>query len=72
MYSTERKGLLGSINILGEGLKSIYALSLLETYVEEDSTLPCIILMEDPEIYLHPQLQKIASEILFRLSKKIR
>ena len=26
--------------------------------------------MEDPEIYLHPQLQKVASEILFRLSKK--
>ena len=70
VYSMERKGALGSINMLGEGLKSIYALSLLETYVEEDSTLPCIILMEDPEIYLHPQLQKVASEILFRLSKK--
>ena len=27
-------------------------------------------MMEDPEIYLHPQLQKVASEILFRLSKK--
>ena len=26
--------------------------------------------MEDPEIYLHPQLQKVASEILYRLSKK--
>lgn len=70
VYSVERKGTLGPINILGEGLKSIYALSLLETYVEEDNTLPCIILMEDPEIYLHPQLQKVASEILFRLSKK--
>jgi len=70
VYNKERNGLLGSINILGEGLKSIYALSLLETYVEEDTTLPCIILMEDPEIYLHPQLQKVASEILFRLSKK--
>lgn len=70
VYNKERGGLLGSINMLGEGLKSIYALSLLETYVEEDDTLPCIILMEDPEIYLHPQLQKVASEILFRLSKK--
>ena len=27
-------------------------------------------MIEDPEIYLHPQLQKSASEILFRLSKK--
>ena len=70
VYNKERGGFLGSINMLGEGLKSIYALSLLETYVEEDDTLPCIILMEDPEIYLHPQLQKIASGILFRLSKK--
>lgn len=70
VYYKEHNGLIGSINMLGEGLKSIYALSLLETYVEEEDTLPCIILMEDPEIYLHPQLQKVASEILFRLSKK--
>jgi hypothetical protein len=27
-------------------------------------------MIEDPEIYLHPQLQKSASEILYRLSKK--
>ena len=26
--------------------------------------------MEDPEIFLHPQLQKSAAEILYRLSKK--
>jgi len=65
-----RDGAVGPINLLSEGIRSIYALSLLETYVEEDDTLPCIIMMEDPEIYLHPQLQKVASEILFRLSKK--
>ena len=63
-------GSVGSINLLSEGLRSIYALSLLEAYVEEEGTLPCIVMMEDPEIYLHPQLQKVASEILFRLSKK--
>lgn len=68
--SKERGGNVGSINMLGEGLRSIYALSLLETYVEEESVLPCIIMIEDPEIYLHPQLQKVASEILYRLSKK--
>ncbi|MBR2379284.1 MAG: AAA family ATPase, partial [Bacteroidaceae bacterium] len=27
-------------------------------------------MIEDPEIFLHPQLQKVASEILYRLSKK--
>lgn len=70
VYNRERGGIVGPINLLGEGLRSIYALSLLEAYVEEDDTLPCIILMEDPEIYLHPQLQKVASEILYRLSKK--
>lgn len=70
IYNRERGGLVGPVNLLGEGLRSIYALSLLEAYVEESNTLPCIILMEDPEIYLHPQLQKVASEILYRLSKK--
>ncbi len=70
LYNPERGGSIGSINMLGEGLKSIYALTFLETYVDEDDTLPCIILLEDPELYLHPQLQKVASEILYRLSKK--
>lgn len=61
---------IGSIHYLSEGLRSIYALSLLETYIEDENTIPCIIMIEDPEIYLHPQLQKVASEILYRLSKK--
>ena len=56
--------------MLSEGIRSIYALSLLEAYTDEEATLPCVIMMEDPEIYLHPQLQKVASEILYRLSKK--
>lgn len=61
---------LGTIHTLSEGLRSIYALSLLEAYVDEKNTIPCIIMIEEPETYLHPQLQKTASEILFRLSKK--
>lgn len=69
VYHKDRD-VLGDINYLSEGLKSIYALSLLETYVEEENTIPCIIMIEDPEIFLHPQLQKVASEIMFRLSKK--
>jgi len=59
-----------SVDTLSAGAKSIYILSLLEAYVDENSTLPSIVMIEDPEIYLHPQLQKTASEILYRLSKK--
>ena len=70
VYNKDRGGAASSINVLSEGLRSIYALSLLEAYIDEENTLPCIIMMEDPEIYLHPQLQKVASEILFRLSRK--
>ncbi len=69
IVNTER-GTTGPLSVLSEGIKSIYALSLLEAYIDEDNTLPCIIMIEDPEIYLHPQLQKVSSEILFRLSKK--
>lgn len=65
----ERKT-IGDIQYLSEGLKSIYALSLLEAYIDEEDTIPCIIMMEDPEIFLHPHLQKISSEVLYRLSKK--
>lgn len=63
-------GTENEISTLSEGLRSIYALSLLETYAEDENTIPCIIMIEDPEIFLHPQLQKVASEILYRLSKK--
>lgn len=58
------------ISQLGKGMRSIYLLSLLEAYMEEDSCMPSLLLMEDPEIFLHPQLQKTSSDILYRLSKK--
>lgn len=60
----------GLLSTMGAGMKSIYILCLLETYIEETGVLPSIIMMEDPEIYLHPQMQKNASEILYLLSKK--
>ncbi|WP_099467310.1 ATP-dependent nuclease [Konateibacter massiliensis] len=64
------RGTLGSIDALGAGTKSIYIFSLLEAYNERANSVNSIILIEEPEIYLHPQLQKVASEILYRLSKK--
>ncbi len=66
----ETRGFNNTISEMGEGLKSMYILSLLETYVEDDDKIPSIIMIEDPEIYLHPQLQKNAGEILYKLSKK--
>ena len=59
-----------SIDCMGQGMRSIYMLSLLETYEEEECQNPGIILVEDPEIFLHPRLQRVAGEILYRLSRK--
>lgn len=58
------------IEHLSNGMKSLYMLSMLETYTDEKARIPSIIIVEDPEIFLHPQLQKISSEILYHLSKK--
>lgn len=54
---------------MGTGMRCIYILSALEAYMYGGKRLSCIILMEDPEIFLHPRLQKVAGEILYRLSK---
>jgi predicted ATP-dependent endonuclease of OLD family len=59
-----------SMDHLGNGMKSIYMLSLLETYIEDEKCIPSIIMVEYPELFLHPSLQKTASKILYRLSKK--
>lgn len=58
------------IEHLSKGMRSIYLLSLLETYTGDENRIPSIILVEDPEIFLHPHLQKVSGEILYRLSKK--
>lgn len=61
---------LSPVEHLGNGMKSIYMLSLLETYVEDDKRIPSILIVQYPELFLHPSLQKTASKILYRLSKK--
>ena len=58
------------IEQLGNGMKSIYMLSLLETYVEDEKHIPSIIIVEYPELFLHPSLQKNSGRILYQLSKK--
>lgn len=69
MINRERGRRFG-LDQISTGTKSIYILSLLEAYITSDDSIPSMILMEDPEMFLHPQLQKVAGEILFRLSKK--
>lgn len=58
------------VSRMAKGMRSVYMLSLLETYAEGNSRNPGIILVEEPEIFLHPQMQKVAGEILYRLSRK--
>lgn len=70
VIDNEERNEIGTFATMSAGTKSIYILSLLEAYINEQQSIPSIIMIEDPEIYLHPQLQKTASEILYRLSKK--
>ena len=66
----EEQQRISPVDQLGNGMKSIYMLSLLETYVEDTTQLPSVIIVEYPELFLHPSLQKAASRILYKLSKK--
>lgn len=58
------------ISRMGKGMRCIYLFSLLEAYTEIEESLPSILMIEDPEIFLHPWLQKVSGEILYRLSRK--
>lgn len=58
------------LSCMGKGMRSIYMLSLLETCEESREKNTDIIIVENPEIFLHPKLQKISGEILYRLSKR--
>ncbi len=57
------------IDTMGKGMRSIYMLSLLEMAAEDDAGEESVILVEEPELYLHPQLQKTSGDILYRLSR---
>lgn len=66
---TDAGGFTRPVSYMGRGMRSIYMLSLLEADLD-DSNYPCIIMMEEPEMSLHPTLQKKSGDILYRLSKK--
>ncbi len=65
-----KQGTLRPIGHMGKGMRSIYMLSLLETYALAEGKEPGLILVEEPEIFLHPKMQKVAGDILYQLSKK--
>lgn len=63
-------GGLRPVRTMGKGMRSIYMLSLLETCEEGGEEFQDLILAEDPEIFLHPKMQKISGEILYRISRR--
>lgn len=63
------QNLLRPVESMGKGMRSIYMLSLLETYAKGEGENPGIIIVEEPESFLHPKLQKLSGEILYHLSK---
>lgn len=69
-FSSGQEGIRRPIERLGKGMRSIYMLSVLEAYAEDENAEDCILIMEDPEIFLHPSMQKTTGDILYRLSKK--
>lgn len=58
------------IKDVSSSMKSLYILSLFQAYLEVEGVLNSMIIIEQPELHLHPELQKIASEIIYKLSKK--
>lgn len=69
MYN-EKQNRRRPVNCMGKGMRSIYMLSLLETYEDQKGQAGDVIMAEDPEIFLHPKLQKVSGEILYRLSRR--
>jgi predicted ATP-dependent endonuclease of OLD family len=52
---------------VGAGVRSIYILSLLQSYQQLNSN-HTILLFEEPELYLHPELQKEMAKTLSHIS----
>lgn len=57
------------VSKVGSGVRSIYILSLLQAYNNVFEEKGNIFLIEEPELYLHPELQIKMAEILYEISK---
>lgn len=53
---------------VGAGVRSIYILSLLQSFQAMNSNYT-IFIVEEPELYLHPELQKTMANILAKIAK---
>ncbi|BCZ45815.1 ATP-dependent endonuclease [Clostridium gelidum] len=53
---------------VGAGIRSIYILSLLQSYQKMMGKY-CMFIIEEPELYLHPELQKSMANTLWRISE---
>jgi len=59
-----------SILACGTGLQSIFILSLLETYGEIERHTDSIFLIEEPEVYLHPDYQRKMFSVLREIASE--
>lgn len=62
---------LTKVDILscGTGLQSMAILSLLQAYANIEKHVESIMLIEEPEVYLHPELQRKMFAVLRRIAK---
>lgn len=64
-------GIVSDILNCGTGYQSMVILSILEAYVQiSQSNTQYILLIEEPEVYLHPKLQRKMIDTLIRISEK--
>lgn len=64
-------GISNDILNCGTGYQSMVILSILEAYVQiSQSNAQYILLIEEPEVYLHPKLQRKMIDTLLRISEK--
>lgn len=54
----------------GTGLQSMMILSILQTYIKLSKDDNFILLIEEPEVYLHPSLQRKMINTLLKISEK--
>ena len=47
----QKQGMIRPVEEMGKGMRSIYMLSLLESYAQEEDRIPGLILVEEPEIF---------------------
>lgn len=62
---------LTKVDILscGTGLQSMAILSLLQTYADIEKHTESIMVIEEPEVYLHPELQRKMFAVLRKIAK---